>query len=150
MEGECEIVYFIRHVLAVWGFIFGCKKTNNMKLLFLDDIRNPKDCLLYMHPKIKDIEIYRKEWQIVRSHIEFVTWIETNGLPDFISFDHDLGLPEDSNTEEQNGMTNAKWLVNYCLDNDLKLPDFVVHSSNPAGAKNIEGLLKGFGEWKIK
>jgi hypothetical protein len=71
-------------------------------------------------------------------------------LPDFISFDHDLGLPEDSNTEEQNGMTNAKWLVNYCLDNDLKLPDFVSHSSNPAGAKNIEGLFKGFGERRRK
>jgi hypothetical protein len=40
--------------------------------------------------------------------------------------------------------------VNYCLDYDLKLPDFVSHSSNPAGAKNIEELLKGFGEWKSK
>jgi hypothetical protein len=119
-------------------------------LLFLDDIRNPTDCLLYMDSKIQDIDIYRKEWQVVRSFDEFVAWIETNGLPDFISFDHDLGLPEDSNTEEQNGMTCAKWLVNYCLDNDLKLPDFVVHSSNPAGAKNIEELLKGFGEWKSK
>jgi len=121
-----------------------------MKLLFLDDIRNPTDCLLYMQTKIEDIDIYRKEWQVVRSFDEFVAWIETNGMPDFISFDHDLGLPEDSNTEEQNGMTNAKWLVNYCLDNDLKLPDFVSHSSNPAGAKNIEGLLKGFWERRIK
>ncbi len=119
-------------------------------LLFLDDIRNPTDCLLYMDSKIQDIDIYRKEWQVVRSFDEFVAWIETNGMPDFISFDHDLGLPEDSNTEEQNGMTNAKWLVNYCLDNDLKLPDFVSHSSNPAGAKNIEGLLKGFWERRIK
>lgn len=110
-----------------------------MKLLFLDDIRNPTDCLLYMQAKIQDIEIYHKEWQIVRSYDEFVAWIETNGLPDFISFDHDLGLPEEQ-TEELNGMSCAKWLVNYCLDNDLKLPDFVVHSSNPAGARNIEGV----------
>ena len=102
-----------------------------------------------MDSKIKDIEINRKEWQVVRSFDEFVAWIETNGLPDFISFDHDLGLL-DEQSEELNGMTCAKWLVNYCLDNDLKLPDFVVHSSNPAGAKNIEGLLKGFGEWMIK
>ena len=120
-----------------------------MKLLFLDDVRNPTDCLLYMDSKIQDIEINRKEWQVVRSFDEFVAWIETNGLPDFISFDHDLGLPEEQ-SQELNGMTCAKWLVNYCLDNDLKLPDFVVHSSNPAGAKNIEGLLKGFGEWKSK
>jgi len=118
-----------------------------MKLLFLDDIRNPTDCLLYMQIKIEDIEIYRKEWQIVRSYSEFGTWIVINGLPDFISFDHDLGLPEEQ-TEELNGMSCAKWLVNYCLDYDLILPDFVVYSSNPAGAKNIEGLLKGFGEFK--
>ena len=118
-----------------------------MKLLFLDDKRFPTDCLLYMEAKVQDIEIYRKKWQIVRSYDEFVAWIERHGLPDFISFDHDLGLPEDSNTEEQNGMTCAKWLVNYCLDYDLKTPDFVVHSSNPAGTKNIEGLLKGFGEF---
>jgi hypothetical protein len=43
-----------------------------MKLLFLDDKRFPTDCLLYMEAKIKDIEIYRKEWQIVRSYNEFV------------------------------------------------------------------------------
>jgi hypothetical protein len=55
-------------------------------LLFLDDIRNPTDCLLYMQSNIQDIEIYRKEWQIVRSYNEFVAWIETHGLPDFISF----------------------------------------------------------------
>jgi hypothetical protein len=60
-----------------------------------------------MEAKIQDIEIYRKKWQIVRSYDEFVAWIERHGLPDFISFDHDLGLPEDSNTEEQNGMTCA-------------------------------------------
>jgi hypothetical protein len=54
----------------------------------------------------------------VRSYNEFVAWIETNGLPDFISFDHDLGLPK-KQTEELNGMSCAKWLVNYCLDNEL-------------------------------
>ncbi len=47
-----------------------------------------------MQTKIEDIEIYHKEWQIVLSYTEFVVWIETNSLPDFISFDHDLGLPE--------------------------------------------------------
>ena len=113
-------------------------------LLFLDDIRFPTDCLMYMEAKINDLEIYIKEWQIVRSYDEFVTWIETNGLPDFISFDHDLGLPEDSNSEEQNGMSCAKWLVNYCIDNDLKLPTFVIHSQNPVGKGNIEGFLEGY------
>ena len=115
-----------------------------MKLLFLDDIRNPTDCLLYMQIKIEDIEIYRKEWQTVRSYSEFVTWIVINGLPDFISFDHDLGLSELPETEEQNGMTCAKWLMNYCMDNELQLPEFLVHSQNPVGKKNVEGLLWHF------
>jgi hypothetical protein len=38
-----------------------------------------------------------------------------------------LGLAEEQ-TEELNGMTFAKWLVNYCLDNELILPAFVVHA----------------------
>lgn len=113
--------------------------------LFLDDLRSPLDCASMLKGKIMNTNIYFEDnWQIVRSYNEFVTWIETRGLPDFISFDHDLGLPEDSNSEEQNGMSCAKWLVNYCLDYDLKIPDFVVHSSNPAGAKNIEGLFDSF------
>jgi len=73
----------------------------------------------------------------VRSYAEFVTYIETNSLPDFISFDHDLGLQE-------NGFDCAKWLVNYCLDNNKKLPDFTIHSQNPVGKKNIESLLNNF------
>lgn len=116
-----------------------------MTLLFLDDLRNPTDCLYFSRLNV-NLEIYLQEWQVVRSYTEFVKWIETNGLPDFISFDHDLGLPKLPENEEQNGMTCAKWLVNYCMDYNLKLPDFVVHSSNPAGKRNIEGLLMGFGK----
>lgn len=110
------------------------------KLLFLDDIRNPIDCIGFKHIII-DKEIYLRDWSIVRSFAEFVVWIEANGLPDFISFDHDLGLSETPEITEQNGMTCAKWLVNYCMDNELPLPEFVVHSQNPVGKKNIEGLL---------
>jgi hypothetical protein len=52
-----------------------------MKKLYLDDIRTPKT----------------KGWDIVRSYDEFVKWIEENGLPDKLSFDHDLG-EEGTNT----------------------------------------------------
>jgi hypothetical protein len=69
-------------------------------------------------------------------------------LTDFISFDHDLGLPEEQ-SQELNGMTCAKWLVNYCLDNDLIIPEYIVHSQNPAGKGNIEGFLEGFRQFYI-
>ena len=73
----------------------------------------------------------------VRSYKEFVTYIIDSGLPDFISFDHDLGLQE-------SGYDCAKWLVNFCLDNNLRLPKFDVHSQNPVGKENILSLLLNF------
>lgn len=126
-------------------------------LLFLDDYRMPIDCATYMYRRGVDCKIYHEEWVIVRSYLQFVQWIEENGLPVFISFDHDLadvvelkeGLPVeewfdlDSN-REYNGMDCAKWLVNYCMDNDKPLPNYTVHSANPCGTENIEGLLASF------
>lgn len=73
----------------------------------------------------------------VRSYGEFVGHILTNDLPTFISFDHDLG-------EDKTGYDCAKWLVNYCLEYNLQLPNFVVHSQNPVGKQNIECLLRNF------
>jgi len=32
--------------------------------------------------------------------------------------------------------------VEYCMDNNVKLPKFSVHSANPTGAKNIREYLK--------
>ena len=57
-----------------------------MKLLWLDDKRNPheKDWL-----KFSPIEQpYEVIW--VKNYNEFVRWITENGLPDGICFDHDL------------------------------------------------------------
>lgn len=97
--------------------------------LFLDDIRNPKG------PSPTN------GWIVARSFAEALTAIHTLGPPVFISFDHDLG--EDVPT----GMDLAKWLVDQELDGNLSLPrgfTFNVHSANPVGAKNIEGLLNGY------
>lgn len=73
----------------------------------------------------------------VRSYREFVDWITFHGLPAYISFDHDLGLAE-------SGYDCAKWLVEYCLDHEVSLPDFDVHSQNPVGKENIIALLNNF------
>ncbi|MCB1175020.1 MAG: hypothetical protein KDK39_15715 [Leptospiraceae bacterium] len=58
------------------------------KFLFLDDIRVPD--FIYS-PGIAE------KFSIVRSYQEFVEFIQGNGLPDFISFDNDLG-------EDENGV----------------------------------------------
>jgi hypothetical protein len=92
-----------------------------MKKLYLDDIRTPRT----------------KGWDIVRSYDEFIGWIEINGLPDMISFDHDLG---DETTKT--GYDCAKWLVSYCTQNNLPyLPEYNIHSANPVGKANIESYL---------
>ncbi|MGX9985807.1 cyclic-phosphate processing receiver domain-containing protein [Soonwooa purpurea] len=56
---------------------------------------------------------------------------QKNKLPNFISFDHDLG-------EEKTGFDCGKFLVGFCFDYQLKLLDYTVHSQNPVGKENIE------------
>lgn len=92
----------------------------NSKNLYLDDLR----------PTPEGFErVYNFE--------EFVAFISQNGMPDFISFDHDLGLGKTS-------FDCAKYLVEYSLDNQATLPEFTVHSQNPVGKENIEKLLANF------
>lgn len=95
-------------------------------LLFLDDLRVPT--------QVSWVRLPRGNWVIARNYRQFVERIETLGLPHFISFDHDLGMAH-------NGHDCAKWLVNYCLDNEESLPEFEVHSTNPVGAVNISQFL---------
>ncbi len=122
-----------------------------MKKLFLDDIRQPKDaCYLVKNPKI----YWEDGWDIVKNYVEFCSWIKRNGLPSIVSFDHDLADIHyevdfndwNDNTAEQlgveeTGLDCAKWMVNYCLDNGFDLPEYHVHSANPAGKKNIQAYL---------
>ena len=129
-----------------------------MKKLFLDDIRNPKDAA-GLAPQYA--QLYFQDWDIVRNYTEFVEYIQTNGVPDLISFDHDLAdehyqdlfsdknwMNPDSKVElsyddyaEKTGLHCAKWLVDFCMDSGLKLPQYIVHSANPAGRKNIQSYL---------
>ena len=98
--------------------------------LYLDDLRTPVD----------------ESFVIVRSFDEAVRFVQTNGIPEFISFDHDLGIDRHG-VLLPNGYDFAKWLVNSDIDGTIKLPEnfsFKVHSQNPVGAKNIKCLLDGY------
>ena len=67
-------------------------KRTNSKNLFLDDFRKPHDCMSYMPHRIgTSAAIYTQlDWEIVINYDEFVEWIKTNGIPEIVSFDHDL------------------------------------------------------------
>jgi hypothetical protein len=122
-----------------------------MRRLFLDDIRNPIDCVLYRNNKI-----YLENWDIVRNYDEFVKYILDNGIPDVVSFDHDLADEHYSPTmndsvrynelsnqfKEKTGNDCAKWLCEYCVKNGLPLPEYYTHSMNPVGRENIMSTLK--------
>jgi len=108
------------------------------KLLFLDDLRNPSDCIEYMTKRGYDNKLYTKEWEVVRNYKSFTNWIELNGLPALISFDHDLG------EYDKEGIDCAKWLVAYCLEHQISLPEYIVHSANPVGAENIKAYFDSF------
>lgn len=112
-----------------------------MKILWLDDIRNP---FLDIEGKVPKVDA-TIEW--VLNYEQFVQWIEKFGMPDIISFDHDLAdITKITTTthQEKTGMDCAKWLVDYCIDNKELLPIFYVHSANPVGADNIRGLLSNY------
>lgn len=107
-----------------------------MHKLFIDDLRTPQD----------------DSYVIVRTYDDAVNYILKNGMPDFISFDHDLGL--DKNGEiAKSGYDFAKWITDADIDGKIEIPEaflFAVHSQNPVGKKNIESLLTGYMEFKRK
>lgn len=104
--------------------------------MYLDDLRTP----------IEAFDI------VVRSYKEATEYILQNGVPKFISFDHDLGIDE---KEEllPSGYDFAKWLVNADAACTITLPSnftYKVHSQNPVGKKNIESLLKRYLQFKAE
>ena len=72
---------------------------------------------------------------------EAIAWLKTEMVTE-ISLDHDLG------DGQADAIELAKWLVEAHLDGQLDLSSGVfkwrVHSMNPIGRQNIEGLLLSF------
>jgi len=121
--------------------------------LFLDDQRWPN--------KVTWVELPPGPWAIVRDYKAFVYHITKNGLPLFVTFDHDLAEEHyrpsmynkdgrysnyytDGTFKEKTGYDCAKWLCEYCLDNNLEFPEYQVHSMNPVGKQNIVQYIEHF------
>lgn len=125
-----------------------------MKRLFLDDWRIPGDCATYMWQRKVNCTIFHEDWNIVRSYGQFINWIIENGSPDLVSFDYDLADVEELKEElpfedwfnlDENrvytGLDCAKFLFNFCEENNLKFPEYIIHSANPDGSDEIKKLL---------
>lgn len=120
--------------------------------LFLDDFRQPIDCVQYMHQRIgaKNPIYLETGWKVAVNYDHFIRCIKRNGLPSFVSFDHDLSMEHyDGATpvggyKEKTGLDCARWLIGYCIDNAAPFPDYAVHSMNPVGADNIKSCIENF------
>jgi hypothetical protein len=108
--------------------------------LFLDDIRTPE--------QVTWIRLPQRTYKIVRNYREFVEYIEQHGMPEFVSFDHDLSDEHydprwtATDTTEKTGLDCAKWLIEYSRQNKQKFPDYRVHSMNPVGRQRIHQTIE--------
>lgn len=106
--------------------------------LFLDDLRNPKDCLNYV--KLNK-ELYEADdWIVVRNSSDFESYLidlydKEKRVPDLVSFDHDLGEGNGS------GYSCALFLHGFYSYYELEAPQILVHSMNPVGAQNIKRIF---------
>ena len=107
--------------------------------IFLDDKRVPN----MSHSDGRGLgKAYSSEnkWIIVRDYFEFIDVVNKNfdGI-NLVSFDHDLACYKDE--QEFTGKNAADYLINYCLDNNKKFPNWYVHSDNTSGKSNIIGAI---------
>ena len=128
--------------------------------LFIDDERFPVGGTIKSAFELTgDKRYYELEWVIVRNFEDFVKTIEENGLPDVISFDHDLKDAHyhhyqiytvftgkiDYTVVEGTGYECAKWLCrSYLPDHDLDFPTTLIHTENTVGRANIIGEIRNY------
>ena len=112
--------------------------------LFLDDNRLPAEV---------NGDIYDEAgWRVVGNYQEFISYVMEEGVPEVVSFDHDLAdehydidwyevyveglMPA---TSQPTGLECLKWLVKFCQDTNTPMPKkMLCHSMNPIGKQMIE------------
>ena len=131
---------------------------------FLDDQRNPDDAYLHLDGVFNKVSlvnysnIHQDDWVIMRNYDEFVKCITYLGLPDVVSFDHDLheehikhyfmvtqdiGIVEYGNLKEKTGKHCAEYLVQEWKKQGKTKPiKTFVHSANKWGGENIKEVLQ--------
>ena len=92
---------------------------------------------------LDDVRPIPEGWIGMRCFHSFTLFIKDHGLPQEISFDHDLGVIEDTMDLALNGYDCARWLLDKYQDetNNIKIH---VHSANPVGRERIINLFRDY------
>jgi len=114
--------------------------------VFLDDERIPKD--------VKWIELPLVEWTIIRNYDRFVETIKTRGIPNVITFDHDLhpehyeecntnvtGVIDYSRFKHKTGYDCAFFFAQQCIEQNKFPKELYIHTLNPIGKRNIHKIM---------
>ena len=114
-------------------------------LIFLDDERNFEDVTWINYPKFDSVVTLR-QYHEFENYVDDLV-IKNISLEGFhFSFDHDLGLEDFEWKKELTGHDCAHYLVELMAETKTN-PNLIttyVHSMNPVGKKNIEGLLESY------
>ena len=137
--------------------------------LFLDDLRNPGDAyisgyrqkdtgLITLISLLEESGTQESDWVVVRDYYEFINRIFDNGVPELISFDHDLhpehmsyyvdtvlsGIIEYEKLVHKTGYHCAKVIAQTCKKLGIPIPKYFVHSANSTGSENIRKVLEEY------
>ena len=102
-------------------------------VIFLDDFRKPNKYVNMNLNKVYQAYSYNEFCSLVRK------LYEKYGYIDCVWFDHDLG-----DADAGTGYDCAKYLVDFCIDHYMKLPEYHIQSANPVGRANIDSYLKSY------
>lgn len=127
--------------------------------LFLDDLRQPSEAYLMDEKKYLFEKTHSLDWEIVRTYEQFVSMIEMRGIPQRVSFDHDLhfehvryyaehsittGFIEYGNFRQKTGKHCADFLVAKARELKVPLPQCFIHSANHVGCREIRKVLQTY------
>ena len=102
-------------------------------IIFIDDYRTPNK-----YVNVNTNRVYQ-----AYSYNDFVALLnklyKKYRIIDEVWFDHDLGP-----VEQGNGLDCAKYLVQFCEDNHMELPEYHIQSANTVGRLNIDSYLKSY------
>lgn len=102
-------------------------------VIFIDDFRKPNKYVNCNVNKVLQAFSYK-------DFIRILNYLYNKyGMVDEVWFDHDLGDVNDGT-----GYDCAKYLINFCIEHNEKLPEYHIQSANPVGKANINSILKSY------
>lgn len=110
--------------------------------IFLDDIRTP-NMSHHTGKGLGSVFSSSDKWIIIRNYFDFVNFVDKHyDEINIISFDHDLACYKDG--VEYTGKNAADYVIDYCLDNNKKFPNWYAHTDNTSGRQNIIGSILNY------